>query len=44
MKGLGSAINFGFVAVALLAIFTVGCTVGPEYKRPAAPVPDTWKG
>jgi multidrug efflux system outer membrane protein len=23
---------------------TLGCTVGPRYKRPAAQVPDTWKG
>jgi NodT family efflux transporter outer membrane factor (OMF) lipoprotein len=28
----------------LLAGFTVGCTVGPGYKRPTAQVPDTWKG
>jgi len=25
-------------------LFTLGCTVGPRYKRPAAVVPDTWKG
>ena len=30
------------LAVALLA--SVGCTVGPRYKRPSAQVPDTWKG
>jgi NodT family efflux transporter outer membrane factor (OMF) lipoprotein len=29
---------------ALLLAMTLGCTVGPEYKRPTAPVPDTWKG
>ena len=23
---------------------TMGCTVGPRYKRPTAQVPDTWKG
>jgi NodT family efflux transporter outer membrane factor (OMF) lipoprotein len=23
---------------------TVGCTVGPQYKRPTAPVPAAWKG
>jgi outer membrane protein, multidrug efflux system len=34
---------FGLSIVALLAL-TLGCTVGPEYKRPTAPVPDTWKG
>ncbi len=35
-------------AFALLAIvsilFTLGCTVGPRYKRPTAQAPDTWKG
>jgi multidrug efflux system outer membrane protein len=30
------------LTVALLA--GVACTVGPRYKRPAAVVPDTWKG
>jgi len=34
----------GWLVVALLAMGTVGCTVGPRYKRPAAQVPDTWKG
>jgi outer membrane protein, multidrug efflux system len=33
---------------ALLAgcslVCTLGCTVGPRYKRPTAQVPDTWKG
>jgi len=31
--------------VALLLIFTAGCTVGPRYSRPAAPTPapDAWK-
>jgi NodT family efflux transporter outer membrane factor (OMF) lipoprotein len=28
----------------LLAVCTVGCTVGPGYQRPTAPVPDAWKG
>jgi NodT family efflux transporter outer membrane factor (OMF) lipoprotein len=28
----------------LLAGLTLGCAVGPHYKRPAAQVPDTWKG
>jgi multidrug efflux system outer membrane protein len=32
-----------WLAVLLLAM-TLGCTVGPEYKRPTAPIPDTWKG
>jgi len=30
--------------LVLFIVCTVGCTVGPRYKRPAAPVPDTWKG
>ncbi len=38
----------GWVITALLAgcslMCTLGCTVGPGYKRPAAPVPDAWKG
>jgi multidrug efflux system outer membrane protein len=34
---------FLVLGVLLLAM-TLGCTVGPEYKRPTAPVPDTWKG
>jgi outer membrane protein, multidrug efflux system len=36
------------LAAALLAgcslVCTLGCTVGPGYKRPTAQVPDTWKG
>jgi len=32
------------LAAVLLALCTVGCTVGPGYKRPTAQVPDTWKG
>lgn len=31
-------------AIVLLAVCAVGCTVGPGYRRPTAPVPDTWKG
>jgi outer membrane protein, multidrug efflux system len=35
-------------AAALLAVSSLlcslGCTVGPRYKRPTAQVPDTWKG
>ncbi len=34
----------GLCAFVLLAVCTVGCTVGPGYRRPTAPVPDTWKG
>jgi multidrug efflux system outer membrane protein len=31
-------------ALIFTLLFTLGCTVGPGYKRPAAQVPDTWKG
>jgi len=38
----------GWVVAALLAgcslLSTVGCTVGPGYRRPTAQVPDAWKG
>jgi outer membrane protein, multidrug efflux system len=30
--------------VLLTLVCTLGCNVGPGYKRPAAQVPDTWKG
>jgi outer membrane protein, multidrug efflux system len=33
----------GFCALLATALLA-GCTVGPGYKRPAAQVPDTWKG
>jgi len=33
-----------FAGAALAAALLSGCTVGPAYKRPAAEVPDTWKG
>ena len=32
------------VAMAVCSLLLCGCTVGPRYKRPAAAVPDTWKG
>ena len=31
------------IAIALLLLFT-GCTLGPKYKRPAATVPDAYRG
>jgi NodT family efflux transporter outer membrane factor (OMF) lipoprotein len=38
----------GWVAAAVLAgcslVCSIGCTVGPGYRRPTAQVPDTWKG
>jgi NodT family efflux transporter outer membrane factor (OMF) lipoprotein len=33
-----------WIVAILLVISTVGCTVGPKYKRPTAPVPAAWKG
>jgi len=44
VKRLPPVINIGLLAAALLAGSTVGCTVGPRYKRPAAQIPDAWKG
>ncbi len=37
-------VKVGLLAVGLLAVSAVSCTVGPRYKRPAAVVPDSWKG
>lgn len=34
----------GSLLGCVLISCTVGCTVGPEYKRPTAPVPSAWKG
>jgi len=31
-------------ALVCALVCMLGCTVGPGYKRPAAPVPDAWKG
>jgi multidrug efflux system outer membrane protein len=31
------------IAIILLLVLS-GCTLGPKYKRPAAPVPDTFRG
>ena len=33
----------GRLAIVLLLLFT-GCTLGPKYKRPVVPVPDTFRG
>ena len=36
---------YGNSVLALCALIcTLGCTVGPGYKRPSAQVPDAWKG
>ena len=32
------------LAVIVLVALLSGCAVGPNYKRPSAPVPDAWKG
>jgi multidrug efflux system outer membrane protein len=34
----------GLLVAALLVGASLGCTVGPRYKRPTAEVPNTWKG
>ncbi len=52
MTHLPTAINVKLKSVWLAAALlmacslagTLGCTVGPRYKRPSAQVPDTWKG
>jgi multidrug efflux system outer membrane protein len=46
---VSSCLRGGFCALLAAALLaglasTLGCTVGPRYKRPAAQVPDTWKG
>lgn len=33
-----------FVNAVLAAALLSGCSVGPNYKRPSAEIPDTWKG
>jgi multidrug efflux system outer membrane protein len=35
--------RFGHVAIVFLLMFA-GCTLGPKYKRPSVPVPDTFRG
>ena len=34
----------GWALAVFASVCTLGCTVGPGYKRPTAQVPDTWKG
>ena len=43
-SSVSSCLRGGTYAVLLLVVISVGCTVGPGYKRPAAQIPDTWKG
>lgn len=31
-------------SIVLSLLITTGCTLGPKYKRPAVPVPDTFRG
>ena len=33
-----------FAAIFFATVLTTGCAVGPNYKRPTADVPGTWKG
>jgi multidrug efflux system outer membrane protein len=44
VKCLPPVMNRALLFAVLLAAGTVGCTVGPGYKRPSAQVPDAWKG
>jgi len=48
VKRLPPVVNIALMTAALLAgcssVCTLGCTVGPGYKRPTAQVPDAWKG
>ena len=32
-----------YTAVLLLAIFSAACAVGPNYRRPSVPVPETFR-
>ncbi len=44
-RGRGRPRHTGsFVAILMVAALFSGCAVGPNYKRPTAQVPDTWKG
>jgi len=44
-RGWGGPRHMGvFGAIMFAAALTTGCAVGPNYKRPAADVPGTWKG
>ncbi len=36
--------RFAFITTLLAAALLTACAVGPNYKRPAADVPGTWKG
>jgi multidrug efflux system outer membrane protein len=42
-RTLNKVKGLGIISAALLAA-TLGCTVGPGYKRPTAEVPTAWKG
>ena len=45
MAGPSSRLSRVSSALAVLvAALMLGCSVGPHYKRPAAQVPDSWKG
>jgi multidrug efflux system outer membrane protein len=37
-------INRGYRAAIALLVLLTGCTLGPKYKRPAAQVPDVYRG
>lgn len=33
-----------FITVTIVAVVTASCTLGPDYKRPVIPTPDTFRG
>ena len=43
MRAAGITTGFAFALLCAIAA-TTGCAVGPNYKRPTADVPGTWKG
>ena len=43
-SGASKKLKLPGLLLASLLLATLGCTVGPAYKRPTAEVPGTWKG
>ena len=37
------AVRWAMMAVAIVSLFSGGCVVGPKYRRPAVPVPASYK-
>ncbi|MFZ0479034.1 MAG: efflux transporter outer membrane subunit [Terriglobales bacterium] len=44
MRSKTNSVRPAFVSALLSVVFLTGCVVGPNYKRPTAQVPGTWKG